>query len=177
MGLSGCLHTLRELLFFLLPRFQGQESGHRQCIGMGSLVISEQWWWPSLVLHTSWSERNCDSSFRTPPSWEMSCRSVMWHSFPTQKQSLLIATGIKDKCSPKLGNLGVMNWQLCSPSPWVRTFASDALQSSKIHKNTLKGGNCLQFPGSSQDPWRYLQEKLFFHTAMCQLHQQHLIQH
>lgn len=42
-----------------------------------SFVTSEQWWWPSLVLHTSWSERNCDSSFPTSPSWEMSCSSVM----------------------------------------------------------------------------------------------------
>lgn len=57
---------------------------------------------------------------------------------------------------------------------------SDALQSSRIHKNTLKGGNCLQFPGSSQKSSmedRRLQEKLFFHAAMCQLHQQHLVQH
>lgn len=40
VGLSGCLHTLRELLLFLLPWLHGQEAGHRQCMGTGSLLSS-----------------------------------------------------------------------------------------------------------------------------------------
>lgn len=108
------------------------------------------------------------------PSQGTRCRSVMWHSLTIWRQSLLIFSGIKHTCSPKWHELWAVNW-LCGLTLWGRTFIRDALQSSRIHRNSQKQGNCPQFLGPSLEI--SMKDRRLWGKSFRQLCQQHLVQH